>query len=95
MHGLLTRLGRFASALLAGKAAARRGTEADVGDDEHQALRRPVDGDTRGAGHASTTGTGHSGTFVGRIAGEDPAEDDTAVRRRGGTPRHQEDPSWR
>lgn len=29
------------SELLRGKAAARRGTEQDVDDDEHQALRRP------------------------------------------------------
>ncbi|MPY80657.1 MAG: hypothetical protein GEV04_19865, partial [Actinophytocola sp.] len=69
--------------MLAGRAAARRGTEADVGDDAHQALSRPVNGDTRGSGRASTTDTGDSGTFVGRIAGEDPAEDDTTVRRRG------------
>lgn len=66
-------LTRKLSELLRGRARARRGAEQDVEPDEHQALRRPVGGTEHR--DASTTGSGASGEFVGRIAGEDPEND--------------------
>ncbi|MQA78805.1 MAG: hypothetical protein GEV10_10075 [Streptosporangiales bacterium] len=67
--------------LFEGKAAARRGTEADVEHDDHQALRRRTGG-VSGTADESTTGTGKNETFVGRVAGEDPADQETGAERR-------------
>ncbi|TFV68300.1 UNVERIFIED_ORG: hypothetical protein E4P37_01060 [Bacillus sp. AZ43] len=58
--------------------------EDDVDPDEGQALSRATggaDGDQRDAG--GTTGTGDSGTFVGRVSGQDVgyAEETGAERR--------------
>jgi len=47
--------------------------EADVSDDDAQALRRVTGGDEAASGGdaEATTGAGPSGTFVGRDAGQD------------------------
>lgn len=51
----------------------QRGAESDVPDDPAEATGRPTGGDAaaEGADSASTTGTGESGVFVGRAAGQD------------------------
>lgn len=63
----------------------RRGSESDVGDDEHQALRRVTGDPASHGGVGTTTSTGGNGVFVGRIAGEDPAEPDRPVAERNRT----------
>ncbi|MQA01922.1 MAG: hypothetical protein GEV07_04060 [Streptosporangiales bacterium] len=67
-------------AALRDRLVVRRGTEADVAADRHQALSRVTGDRPRAAG--TTTSTGGSGTFVGRIAGEDPAEPDQLARKK-------------
>lgn len=61
------------------RVAVRRGSEADVADDRHQALRRVTGNRAEPGAAGTTTSTGSSGSFVGRIAGEDPAEPDRAT----------------
>ncbi len=49
-----------------------RPSEEDVDPDDAQALSRATGGgDSEAADAASTTGTGESETFVGRVAGQD------------------------
>ena len=49
-----------------------RPSEEDVDPDDAQALSRAAGGgDSEAADAASTTGTGESDTFVGRVAGQD------------------------
>jgi len=49
-----------------------RPAETDVDLDDAQALSRPTGGgDTDDPDAASTTGTGQSGEFVGRVSGQD------------------------
>jgi len=50
-----------------------QGAESDVPDDEAEATERPTGGDPEADGDdsPSTTGTGESGVFVGRAAGQD------------------------
>jgi hypothetical protein len=45
--------------------------EEDVDRDDAQALSRATGGDEDAPDAAGTTGTGESGTFVGRVAGDD------------------------
>jgi hypothetical protein len=45
--------------------------EDDVDRDDGQALSRATGGDDGDPGAAGTTGTGESGSFVGRVAGDD------------------------
>ncbi|MDQ3714727.1 MAG: hypothetical protein M3381_01560 [Actinomycetota bacterium] len=49
------------------------GAESDVPDDDAQASGRPTGGDpeTDGGDSEATTGSGESGVFVGRTAGQD------------------------
>ncbi len=49
------------------------GAESDVPDDEAEATGRPTGGDpnTEGGDSEATTGSGESGVFVGRTAGQD------------------------
>jgi len=70
---LTSKVKQRVSDLLHGRGRARRGTEQDAGHDDHQALRRPVGGDKGKS--STTTGSGSSGEFVGRVSGEDPEED--------------------
>jgi len=49
------------------------GAESDVSDDEAEATGRPTGGDpdVDGGDSETTTGSGESGVFVGRTAGQD------------------------
>ncbi len=49
------------------------GAESDVPDDDAQASGRPTGGDpeAHGGDSEATTGSGESGVFVGRTAGQD------------------------
>lgn len=57
--------------------------EDDVERDDAQALTRATGGASQEPEAAATTGTGDSGTFVGRVAGQDVgyAEETGAERR--------------
>lgn len=51
----------------------QHGAESDVPDDDAEVTGRPTGGDPEsdGGDGGSTTGSGESGVFVGRIAGQD------------------------
>ena len=62
-----------------------RSHEADVDPDDAQALSRAAGGgDSEAADARSTTGTGGSDTFVGRVSGQDVGyAEETGAERRG------------
>lgn len=64
--------------------------EADAPSDGTTAMTRATGGDPD-EGTPTTTGTGTSEEFVGRVAGDDTTTEETGAERRGRHPKHRDD----